>query len=455
MPVQWAHQSFLKGCGLSPRDSGGLVLSRTGCLLAEDKQDTQDCAGLRHDGYINYYTNICLMPAAKKLSKLAKIGLSHSDRARAMAAKGRYAEALSELKIALFSLRSENRDGSLNDDIASVLNSIGSANLILKKYAEAAEAFSEATAIRRPMYNNPEVAGSLIGMSEAYRCMCDFGRAADCLEEALQVALSLKNDALAARVMAAMDVLERTRNNKPADDHGTMDDSDLYLPLELDDVHAILRNLELIVSRDYAVISLVIGFPGQDKSLYSRSAGAEGFPCVAVLSGDGMEVGGLSVINEEEEPVESGVTPFKGIIFAPGSYHRHGPKPVPACKKLTYVGGAGALLRWQIEANGWYRAEMSLQPKDIASGFRTAVVLPYHVKMARVLVDVKKPLEYGLMRIDEGTFHVTGSADRIARGQPFSYAFKRRLFEGSAFGALDIEANSTMKYAVIALELAR
>ena len=33
-----------------------------------------------------------------------------------MAAKGMYSEALSELKIALFSLRSENRDGTLNDN---------------------------------------------------------------------------------------------------------------------------------------------------------------------------------------------------------------------------------------------------------------------------------------------------------------------------------------------------
>ena len=54
------------------------------------------------------------MPAAKKLTKLAKIGLSHNDRAKAMAAKGMYTEALSELKIALFSLRSENKDGTLN-----------------------------------------------------------------------------------------------------------------------------------------------------------------------------------------------------------------------------------------------------------------------------------------------------------------------------------------------------
>ncbi len=72
------------------------------------------------------------MPGGKKLTKLAKIGMSHNDRAKAMAAKGMYSEALSELKIALFSLRSENRDGTLNDDIAGVLNSIGSVNLLLK-----------------------------------------------------------------------------------------------------------------------------------------------------------------------------------------------------------------------------------------------------------------------------------------------------------------------------------
>jgi tetratricopeptide (TPR) repeat protein len=396
------------------------------------------------------------MPAGKKLTKLAKIGLSHNDRAKAMAAKGMYSEALSELRIALFSLRSENRDGTLNDDIAGVLNSIGSVNLLLKKYADSAAAFSEATAIRRPMYNNPEVAGSLIGMSEAYRCTCDFGRAAECLEEALQVALSLKNDKLAERVMDAMDVLERTRDNKPANDHDTKDDSDLYLPPELDGVHAILRNLELSVSQETTIISLVLGFPGQDKNLYSRSAGAAGFPCAAVLFDESVEnVDLMTVINEEEEPVESAVTPFRGLIFVPGSYHRHGPKPMPACKKLTYAGGTGALLRWKIDANGWYRAEISLKLKDVAGGFKVALVLPYQVKMSRVLADVRKPLEYGMLRIDEGTFHTTGSTGRIAHGQPLSYAFKRRLFEGSAFGELDIETNSSMKFAVISLELAK
>ena len=155
----------------------------------------------------------------------------------------------------------------------------------------------------------------------------------------------------------------------------------------------------------------------------------------------------MAVINEEEEPVESAVTPLQGLIFVPGSYHRHGPKPMPACKKLTYAGGTGALLRWKIDANGWYRAEITLKMKDIVNGFKTAIVLPYQVKMSRVLVDVRKPLEYGMLRIDEGTFHTTGSTGRIAHGQPISYAFKRRLFEGSAFGALDIETNTSMKYA--------
>ena len=407
------------------------------------------------------------MPAGKKLSKLAKIGLSHGDRARAMAAKGMYSEASSELKIALFSLRSENRDGSLNDAIAGVLNSMGSVNLLLKKYAEAAEAYGEATAIRRPMYNNPEVAGSLLGWAEACRCTCDFSKAASLLEEALQVALALKNDRLSARVMEAMDALERTRDNKPADDRGTGDDdrtatsdrtaaSDVYLPRELDGVHALLRNVELDVAPEAVRIGLVIGFPGQERGLVGRGARPEDFPCAAVLFGEpGGSVGALSVIDEEEEPVESAAMPFRGLIFAPGSYHRHGPRPMPFCRKYTYAGGAGALLRWKIAANGWYRADVALSVPDVAGGFKAAVVLPYNVRLARVRVDVKKPLEYGTLRIDEGTFHATGGAGRVTQGPPLSYAFKRRLFEGSAFGALDIEAGSTLKYAVIALELAR
>ena len=41
--------------------------------------------------------------------------------------------------------------------------------------------------------------------------------------------------------MDATDALERTRGNKPANDHQTKDDGDLYLPPELDGVHAILK----------------------------------------------------------------------------------------------------------------------------------------------------------------------------------------------------------------------
>ncbi|MGA9140924.1 MAG: tetratricopeptide repeat protein [Methanocella sp.] len=393
------------------------------------------------------------MVARKKLTRLARIGLSHNDRAKAMAAKGMYSEAISELKIALFSLRSENRDGSLNDDIAGVLNSIGSVNLLLRKYTEAIEAFNEAAAIRRPIYNNPEVAGSLIGLSEAYRCVCNFPKAAECLDEALQVALTLKNDGLAARVMDAMDTLERTRDNKPAQGHDASD-GDFYLPPELDGVHAVLRSLELEVSQERAHISLVIGFPGLDKTLYSRIAGASSFPCAAVFLEEREDaVGTLTVIDEEEEPVESTVMPFEGLVFAPGSYHCDGPKPVPSCKKLTFAGGAGALLQWKIAANGWYRAEIGLKIKDVSEGFKAAVILPYHVKMSNVFVDVRKPLEYGMLRIDEGTFFASGSPERITRGHSIACAFKRRLFEGSAFGTLNIEAGSSLKYAVISVEL--
>lgn len=395
------------------------------------------------------------MVSGKKLSRLARIGMSHNDRAKAMAAKGLYSEALSELKIALFSLRNENRDGRLNDDIAGVLNSIGSVNLLLRKYADAADAFSEAAAIRRPMYNNPEVAGSLMGLAESYRCICDFHRAAECLEEALQVAMRLKNDPLSSRVMDAMDMHERTRGNMPAHGHNNADDSDIYLPPELEGVSAVLRSLELSISADSACISMVIGFPGLDKELCSRSTGKGSFPCAAVFLEDpGDAVSRLSVINEEEEPVESVLTPFDGLIFAPGSYHRRGPMPVPGCKKLTYAGGTGALLHWKIAANGWYRAEASLSLKDATSGFKLAVVLPYHIRMSRLLVDVRKPLQYGMLRIDEGTFFAANNPDRVMKSPATTYSFQRRLFEGSVFGMLDFDTGSSIKYAVIAFELA-
>ena len=137
------------------------------------------------------------MVARKKLTKLARIGISHTDKAKALAAKGMYCEALSELRVALFSLRSENVDGRLNEEIASVLNSIGMLNLLLFKYAEAQVAFIAAVAIRRPMTNSPEIAGSLIGLSESYRGLCKFDESEETLHETLHIALAQKNDALA------------------------------------------------------------------------------------------------------------------------------------------------------------------------------------------------------------------------------------------------------------------
>jgi hypothetical protein len=395
------------------------------------------------------------MVAGKKLSKLARIGMSHSDKARALGARGMYAEALSELRIALFSLRSENRDGSLNEEIAGVLNSIGSVNLLLHKYREAAEAYADAVAIRKPMYNNPEVAGSLLGLADAYRGTCDFDRAVACLEEALHVALSLKNTPLAARVSDAMDALERTRNDMPSRESATSG-NDLYLPPELDGVYAVLRNLDLDISEGSASLSMIIGFPGLDSALASRGLAGDQFPCAGLFFGAGAgQVSSFSVIDEEEEPVESAAIPFEGHLFAPGSYHREGPLPVPACKKLTFAGGAGSLLQWKILANSWCRAEAGLDLPGLAGGFKLALALPYHIRLSRVGIQVRKPLEYGMLRIDEGTFYATRSPERITSGNSTAYAFKRRLFEGSAFGALDIEAGSSLKHAVIAFELSR
>lgn len=367
-----------------------------------------------------------------------------------------YGDALSELKIALFSLRSENLDGALNEEIASVLNSIGCVNILLCKYREAADAFNDSVAIRKPMYNNPEVAGSLLGLAEAYRGLCDFDRAATYLEEALHVGLSLKNDQMAARVADAMDALERTRDNMPAAGHDAGLNNDLYMPDELNTVHAVLRSLNLDLAGESPTLSFIIGFPGLDRTLISRSVNGNDFPSAGLFFGDDNGVvHAFSVLDEEEEPVESTATPFRGLIFAPGSYHRSGPVPIPPCKKLIFAGGTGSLLHWKIMANSWYRVEASLDIKNIENGFTIALALPYHVKMSKVGIQLKKPLEYSLLHIDEGTFYATRSPERVSHGPALSYSFKRRLFEGSAFGALAIEANSSMKYAVIAFELTK
>lgn len=392
------------------------------------------------------------MVARKKLTKLARIGISHTDKAKALAANGMYGEALSELRIALFSLRSENRDGRLNEEIASVLNSIGMMNLLLLKYAEAQVAYMDAVAIRRPMTNSPEIAGSLIGLSESYRGTCEFEKSEETLQEALHIALFQKNDALASRVIAMLDMLERTQDNLPA---GESDCSnDCYVASEFTAVHAVLRNIELTISPDGVSLGLVIGFPGIEAGLLSRTR--ELSPVVGIFfiekSGVLTEV---SVVNEEETEHPCVAEPFDGVLFAPGSYHKNGPLPIPICKKFTFTTGRGSLLKWVLNPNGWYRADLKLDIPDIRDGFKLMLALPYYLRLHKIMVDVKKPLEYGLLSIDEGTYHVTRHPDRVKPGYNLPYAFKRRLFSGSAFGLIDIPADSSLKYGVISFELNR
>lgn len=392
------------------------------------------------------------MVARKKLSRLARIGISHSDKAKSLAAAGMYSEALSELRVALFSLRSENVDGRLNEEIAGVLNSIGTLNLLLHKYADAQVAFADAVAIRRPMTNNPEIAGSLIGLSESYRGLCEFDRSEETLHEALQISLSRKNDALASRLITMLDTLERTRDNRPGEN--AVSPGDYYTPAEYTGVHAVLRNIELTVSQDRVTLGLVIGFPGIEAGLLARSK--ESAPGIGIFfSGKEGTIRSVSIFDEEEETLQADAVPFNGIFFAPGSYHKNGPLPVPACKRFTFTAGQGSLLKWEMASNGWYRADIDIDFPAVKDGFKLMLALPLYTRLHKVTVDVKKPLEYGLLSIDEGTFHVTRSPDRVKPGNHLPYAFKRRLFNGSAFGLIDLQSDASLKYGIISFELSR
>ncbi|WP_424356870.1 hypothetical protein [Methanocella sp. MCL-LM] len=392
------------------------------------------------------------MVARKKLTRLARIGISHSDKAKSLAAAGMYSEALSELRVALFSLRSENTDGRLNEEIAGVLHSIGTLNLLLHKYQDAQVAFGDVVAIRRPMTNSPEIAGSLIGLAEAYRGLCEFDQSEEALHEALHISLSRRNDALASRIISMLEMLERTKDNLPA---GEAEESgDYYTPQVYTSVHAMLRNIELNVAPDRVTLGLVIGFPGVDAGLLSRSP--EAAPGIGIFFPDKQGiVRSLTVVDEEEEEVGSEIVPFEGNFFAPGSYHKNGPMPIPACKKFTFTTGKGSLLKWGISSNGWYRADLEIDFPVIEDGFRLMLALPQYLRLNKVTVDVKKPLEYGVLSIDEGTFHVTRSPDRVKSGNHLPYAFKRRLFNGSAFGLIDLQSDALLKYGIVSFELSR
>lgn len=393
-----------------------------------------------------------MMVARNKLTRLARIGISHGENAKSLAAKGMYSEALSELKVALFSLRSENTDGRLNGEIAGILHSIGTLNLMLSKYADAQAAFLDAVAIRRPMTASPDIAGSLIGLSDAYRGLCDFERSEETLHDALQIALARKNDQMASRIIAMLDQLERTRDNLPAGEIAGPDD--YYVPGAFSSLQGVLRNIELEIGEKGVSLGLVIGFPGVDASLLSACRDHQ--PGIGVLfSGKQGSVSHCDVIDEEETEICPIIEPFDGIMFAPDSYHKHGPLPVPPCKKFTFATGKGSLVKWELSSNGWYRADMKVDLPAFEEGFRLMLALPFYLRLQQVTVDVKKPLEYGMLCIEEGTYHVTRNPERVRSGHNLPYAFKRRLFYGSAFGLIDIKADSTLKYAVVSFELSR
>ncbi|HMK48268.1 MAG TPA: tetratricopeptide repeat protein [Methanocella sp.] len=394
------------------------------------------------------------MAVPKKLTRLARIGVTHGEKAKSLAARGLFREALSELKIALFSLRGENADGRLNDEIASVLHNIGTVNMMLNKFADAQTAFEDSIAIRRPMTNNPEIAGSLIGLSEASRGICDYERSGESLEEAMQIALSQKNDALALRVIIAADQLERTRYNMPSADSPTQ--NDCHIQSAFTGTEVILRNIEMTVTVNAIELILVMGFPNLDSRAIKKSLNnAPEIPCIGIFFIENPgNVRSISVVDEEESAVPSSIEKFEGAIFAPDSYHKSGPKPTPYCKKLIFTGGSGALLKWELSPNGWYRAKIQLVTPGAEERSRLMLAVPFYVRISTITVDIKKPLIHGQLCIDEGTFHTTRNPEhtRIG-GSSLPYAFKRRLFDGSASGRICIPVGSSAKYAVIAFDL--
>ena len=77
----------------------------------------------------------------------------------------------------------------------------------------AEEAFLNAKEIKERIGDKRSLTGTLIGLSDAYRCLCKFEESQACLEEAMEISLDLKDDHLSHLITASIDAVERSKNN--------------------------------------------------------------------------------------------------------------------------------------------------------------------------------------------------------------------------------------------------
>lgn len=321
------------------------------------------------------------MAAQKKINRFIQIGLSHGEKAKTLAGRGLYGEALEELDIALEAFSSQNEEGLWDDSVASILNNIGILCLFLHKYEEAAGAFKEALGIKCNSENDDNILGTLIGLSDAYAGLGEYEAAVDSLEDAFDLSLIGKDHGLALKVIEQYDRLCRGLGGLPDTGYGEDGADQVYMVPELFVQQAVIRELNItVVSSDEITMDMVIGLPGLKHDIEKltsrwtpdqiiRDARDELPPLLLLLSPSTIEPVNYNVIDEEESIVRSVVRTFNGYVFSPGSYHRSGPQPLPAGSCFRYYSGNGLLYCWEPMANGWYRLNITckiIAPEDTA-----------------------------------------------------------------------------------------
>lgn len=391
------------------------------------------------------------MPAPKKMTRQVQIGLSHSEKAKALSNKGLYGDALAELHIALEAFKKENAGGTWDATISGLFNNIGLVHIFLQQYKDAVIAFSEAREIKERIGDKRSLTGTLIGLADACRGVCNFDRAAECLEEAMELSLELKDDKLSSMVAAAMDGIERSKNNQPSSTFVPVDFDELYLDGITSELSLTVDRVTIEASPSGTVkVSVAIGFP----ELLADVEEKHRFPCMAILFPDSVEgnVTGLSVVNEEEYDMPSSIDPFNGIIYSPDSYHRCGPMPMPSCKRFVYTCGIGFIFSWKAVANGWYQADVRLDVKDSPEkGFKLDIVLPFgEVLVKEVVIKARKPLEYNAIKVKAGNFYKS----RVLEASPTAVKFKTEstLYEDSLSGKDSIKPTIALQYGVLSFD---
>ncbi len=387
------------------------------------------------------------------MTRHVQIGLSRSDKAKLLSAKGHYEEALAELQTALASFKKENKDGAWDATISGLYNNIGLVHIFLQHYTDAEDAFLNAKEIKERIGDKRSLSGTLIGLSDAYRCLCKFEESQACLEEAMEISLDLKDDHLSHLVTASIDAVERSKNNMPSASFVPVDFDELYLSHQVSRLSLEVDRVTIEASKSGMVkVSVAMGFPELQTDVGEKKK-APLLPCMAVLFPDSVEgnVTGFEVVNEEEHTVSSSIDPFNGIIYAPESYHRCGPLPLPTCKRFIYTCGIGYIFKWKVAANGWYQADLKLDVKDAEKGFKLDIMLPFGVvKVKEIVIKAKKPLEYSITKVKAGNFYK--SRELVASPSKVKFTTEETLYEDSLSGKDSVKPGVKLQYGVLSFD---